>query len=258
MFDSYTFKTKIIMVLLFLLIPTTAIGCFLTYFGIGPAKTLADWGATGDFFGGVLNPLFSFVTILLLLFSLNMQLKELNLTREEMALTREEHRKSREAMEDQHRNSQMLLEEEKSNQILNQLELEDKKIESSLAWKYTEKLSIGDLPFRMFKSAFASESTQAINLQSKVYLLEIAFVSKIRLITILSAMSKDQFVGHLVRGTIDQLFYLIGIKSFFKLSDEKDDLITSLQALCNVLEENSGEVNEIKTFIEQLQDRLLD
>lgn len=42
-------------------------------------------GALGDYFGGILNPIFSFVTILLLLISLFYQRKELRLTREELA-----------------------------------------------------------------------------------------------------------------------------------------------------------------------------
>ncbi|MEI8642742.1 hypothetical protein P4S56_00430 [Pseudoalteromonas sp. Hal056] len=51
------------------------IGLFISYFGIGPARTLADWGATGDFFGGLLNPLLTFCSILILIYSLRLQQK---------------------------------------------------------------------------------------------------------------------------------------------------------------------------------------
>ena len=102
------------------IITSLVIISFITYFGIGYAKTISDWGATGDFFGGILNPILSFSTVLLLIFSLRMQLKELSLTREEMTLnreemtlTREEHKKSRVSQESQQAVSDQLLNEEK-------------------------------------------------------------------------------------------------------------------------------------------------
>ncbi|SFD54850.1 hypothetical protein SAMN02745724_04816 [Pseudoalteromonas denitrificans DSM 6059] len=48
----------------------------------------ADWGAMGDYVGGMLNPIFSFCTILLLLLSITLQRRELAATREELADTR--------------------------------------------------------------------------------------------------------------------------------------------------------------------------
>ncbi|MCG9736480.1 hypothetical protein L1D51_21230, partial [Pseudoalteromonas shioyasakiensis] len=48
---------------------------FISHFGVGPAKTLADWGATGDFFGGLLNPLLTFCSIVILIYSLRLQQK---------------------------------------------------------------------------------------------------------------------------------------------------------------------------------------
>ncbi|GIU26216.1 hypothetical protein [Shewanella sp. MBTL60-007] len=50
----------------------------------------ADFGAFGDFLGGVLNPILGFVTVGLLIWSLKMQLEELSLSRNELALTRQE------------------------------------------------------------------------------------------------------------------------------------------------------------------------
>ena len=49
-----------------------------------------DFGAFGDFLGGVLNPILGFATVGLLIWSLKMQMKELSLSREELALTRQE------------------------------------------------------------------------------------------------------------------------------------------------------------------------
>lgn len=48
--------------------------------------TKADLGTFGDFFGGILNPLLSTLTILLLLWSLMAQLKELKISREQHGL----------------------------------------------------------------------------------------------------------------------------------------------------------------------------
>lgn len=49
------------------------------------------FGQFGDFIGGVLNPIFSFLTICLLIVSLAMQRKELNKVVEELELAREVH-----------------------------------------------------------------------------------------------------------------------------------------------------------------------
>jgi len=54
----------------------------------------AVWGAVGDFFGGLLNPILSILTILLLVRSLQMQSRELGDASKEMRLTREVHTQS--------------------------------------------------------------------------------------------------------------------------------------------------------------------
>ncbi|MCK8043929.1 hypothetical protein MSG37_03455 [Shewanella sp. 1CM18E] len=68
----------------------------------------ADFGAFGDFLGGVLNPILGFATVGLLIWSLKMQMNELALSREQLSLTRlelketkEETALSRQAMEAQ-------------------------------------------------------------------------------------------------------------------------------------------------------------
>ncbi|WP_258406283.1 hypothetical protein [Shewanella halotolerans] len=50
----------------------------------------ADFGAFGDYVGGVLNPVLGFATVGLLIWSLKMQRDELSLSRQELALTRQE------------------------------------------------------------------------------------------------------------------------------------------------------------------------
>jgi hypothetical protein len=61
----------------------------------------ADFGAFGDFLGGVLNPVLGFATVGLLIWSLKLQMNELALTRQELAETKEETALSRLAMENQ-------------------------------------------------------------------------------------------------------------------------------------------------------------
>ncbi|BFL83825.1 hypothetical protein LFREDSHE_22750 [Shewanella baltica] len=56
----------------------------------------SDFGAFGDYFGGVLNPIFGFSTVGLLIWSLKMQRDELSLSRRELTLTRQELAKTKE------------------------------------------------------------------------------------------------------------------------------------------------------------------
>lgn len=53
-----------------------------------------NWGVVGDFFGGILNPVFAFLGLIMLLATLYQSQKELALTREELA-------SSTKALEDQ-------------------------------------------------------------------------------------------------------------------------------------------------------------
>ncbi|WP_226410574.1 DNA translocase FtsK 4TM domain-containing protein [Shewanella glacialimarina] len=55
-----------------------------------------DFGAFGDFLGGVLNPILGFATVGLLIWSLKMQMKELSHSNEQLALTRQELKETKE------------------------------------------------------------------------------------------------------------------------------------------------------------------
>ncbi len=61
------------------------------YYGIPVTLDASAWGAVGDFFGGVLNPFFSILTIYLLVKSLRLQNQELNDATEELKQTRTIH-----------------------------------------------------------------------------------------------------------------------------------------------------------------------
>lgn len=59
---------------------------YTTFFGsnLTPKATRADWGVMGDFFGGMLNPILSFLGLVMLLATLIQNQKELELSRNEL------------------------------------------------------------------------------------------------------------------------------------------------------------------------------
>lgn len=97
------------------------------------------YGPIGDFFGGFLNPIFSFLALMALIFtlwqqnkiieqqntviaqqdrSINVQLEELEATREELKLTREEAEKTSAALEAQHKSMEVQSFENKFFELL--------------------------------------------------------------------------------------------------------------------------------------------
>jgi len=100
----------------------TAILFYIDNFGIGYAQTIGDWGAVGDFFGGVLNPTFALLSLILIAYTLmqnkkaleqsekaiqqgtkaiEQNEKALNVSNTELALTRKELTNSANALEEQ-------------------------------------------------------------------------------------------------------------------------------------------------------------
>lgn len=65
--------------------------------------TVQEWGTVGDFFGGLLNPVFGFLTIVALVLTLLLQSKELKMSREELEMSRKELEKSAEALKSQNK-----------------------------------------------------------------------------------------------------------------------------------------------------------
>lgn len=59
-----------------------AIGMYTNYFNGSVTTNHSRWGQFGDFFGGTLNPIFGFLTIIALLITIRVQIKELRQTRE--------------------------------------------------------------------------------------------------------------------------------------------------------------------------------
>ena len=93
------------------IVSASAIVFYWLYFGHTPSnitKDISKWGATGDFFGGILNPIFSFLGLLALLLTLLQTEKALRqneqtlkLTQQELLNSQEELKRSADAAEKQ-------------------------------------------------------------------------------------------------------------------------------------------------------------
>lgn len=58
-----------------------ALGTFIDNFGIGYWDSLEKWAQTGDFFGGVLNPIFAFLSLILIAYTLTQNKQALTQSR---------------------------------------------------------------------------------------------------------------------------------------------------------------------------------
>lgn len=56
----------------------SALGLYVYKFGVGFASKISDWGAVGDFFGGVLNPTFALLSLILIAYTLMQNKKALD------------------------------------------------------------------------------------------------------------------------------------------------------------------------------------
>ncbi len=65
------------------------------------STTKSDWGTFGDFMGGTLNPLFAFLSLIAIIYTISIQTQELEFSRDELKATKEELEKSRIAQEEQ-------------------------------------------------------------------------------------------------------------------------------------------------------------
>ncbi len=121
-----------------------AFGVLTVYFANfhGAFGTQADFGAFGDFLGGILNPILSFATLSLLIWSINIQVRELKATTAEF-------RRSATAQEaiDKNQKKELDYYREKGDveYVLNELNrLGDRKNEI-LQYPYYEKFQIKDV-----------------------------------------------------------------------------------------------------------------
>ncbi|RJG38778.1 hypothetical protein [Motilimonas pumila] len=77
------------------------IGTYTVHFGIGFFETSGQWGAFGDFFGGVLNPLIGFGSIILLSFAVAQNQNVIQITTHQLEITKRELAESTKALQGQ-------------------------------------------------------------------------------------------------------------------------------------------------------------
>lgn len=95
----------------------------------GYFETVAQWGAFGDFFGGVLNPLIAFTGVVLLAFTLYQNHIALSQTTKELRFSVEEMKKSAEATEGQRK---LMTSEVAERQFLNLLSYVENKLNQQI------------------------------------------------------------------------------------------------------------------------------
>lgn len=103
-----------------------SIGFYADKWRFGYFETVAQWGAFGDFFGGILNPLIAFTGVVLLAFTLYQNHIALSQTTKELRLSVGEMKRSAEATEGQRR---LMMSEATEKQFLNLLSYLSKKLE---------------------------------------------------------------------------------------------------------------------------------
>lgn len=78
---------------------------FANYWGQGVlSDEIGDWGAVGDYFGGLLNPILAFASFMALLYTIRIQSEELRLTRLELSASRLAQERSSDALDGQLQN----------------------------------------------------------------------------------------------------------------------------------------------------------
>lgn len=116
------------------------IGLYATYFYQIPiAENGSAWGQFGDYIGGVLNPIFGFLGLIALLYTLKQNEKALNLSASELALTRDELKKSAAALDGQ---KQILDIQTFEQSYFNFLNLLNERIESFKNDKYSGRTAM--------------------------------------------------------------------------------------------------------------------
>lgn len=120
-------------------------------FNSGLSNDTATWGQYGDFFGGILNPTLSFISIMLLLETIKLQEQVLNDSRTAILLSKEELELSRTAIQI---SSQEGINQNKKleHQIFETTFFNLVKIHSDLLASITRTISIPDQPIKVIKS----------------------------------------------------------------------------------------------------------
>lgn len=77
------------------------LGFYFSKFNVRLSSVNGDWGTFGDFLGGTLNPIFSLMSLIALLYTIALQTDEMAQTREELSRTADAQKKAEEALNGQ-------------------------------------------------------------------------------------------------------------------------------------------------------------
>lgn len=93
-------KTNKVLLCIVILAILFAVAIIYLFFKSGGPEKADQLGPIGDYIGGLINPIFGFLSLIALLYTIKIQAEELKLTREELEATREELSRSAKAQEE--------------------------------------------------------------------------------------------------------------------------------------------------------------
>lgn len=125
------------------IISVSVIGFYIFQFATEPLSAdNGTWGQFGDYVGGTLNPVFGFLSLVILLYVLRQNERALDISREELKLTRKELEKSSEALTEQ---SETLKIQRFEQTFFSLLDLYKKTLSELAFKKYTGREAIDEL-----------------------------------------------------------------------------------------------------------------
>ena len=108
----------------------------------------SDWGVTGDFFGGVLNPILAFCSLIALLYTVHLNKQELEATRKELATTRATMNEQMEVSKQQRFESTFFSFLDQHNQVLKEISQDGENIHSLADSRKFSAFQVYDYLFR--------------------------------------------------------------------------------------------------------------
>ena len=116
------------------------LGLYIAYFkNLSVTNDSATWGTFGDYLGGTLNPIISFLALIGLLYTIHQQAQEMQATREELKQAAEQQRKQ---VEQQSRQSEIFNLQQFESTFFSLLEQHNKIIENLIEAKISDLTNI--------------------------------------------------------------------------------------------------------------------
>ena len=226
---------------------------YIVNFGIGFWDNAANWGVLGDFFGGVLNPIFGFSTLILLILTLQQNQEALRQSKEALKINNEELELTRKELADSSKalNAQVKIQRQQSieDSFFNLLSFHQNLLQSIEVYTFKgDKNHKGNDAFFPLFSEFKSIVTQQDISNEEYYISTNSEITREKYISI--AYSKffknnQQKLGHYFR-SLYNLFHFIDINDIdnkeFYINLIVDQLSTyELLILYYHLQENKNE-----------------